>query len=275
MAILTPHEIANFEADGVVLVRQAIPVAAMSEVTWLRLHALGIRQDDPSTWRAVNSWQMKRIRQHPCFAAIDSPRLHGAIDDLVGAGRWAAPAIWGMFRISAPAPGQPWQPTSGGWHSDRDPWGDQRAALFVFIHIDETVPGGGGTLVLAGSHRAQARLATDHGSRRRFRNAFQASSPWMRQLTGQDPVEGPRTRFLAADTPPDEHGVRMRVIECSGQPGDVWLCHPTIHHATNDNRSDRMRIMRLHMLNLNEGLGRDDPAPDTALARSVRAIQPA
>ncbi len=178
-----------------------------------------------------------------------------------------------MFRINAPAPGPPWQPTPHGWHSDCLPW-NQQHALFTLIHIGETVPGGGGTLMLAGSHRRLAAIAArenpDRRTSRRSRATFHDGSAWLQQLMGLAPCDRPRSTFMTEASPPDEHGVRMRVIEAAGQPGDAWLCHASIYHAASDNRSASMRMMRLCMLQHAPGHHRDDPASDTPLARSVR-----
>jgi hypothetical protein len=277
MPILSLDDIARFEADGALLLRGAIPaeqVAAMRELIWSRLSAQGIRQDEPSTWSSVNNEPLRRIRRHHLFAAIDSPRLHGAIDDLVGAGRWDVPENWGMFRITPPVPGEAWQPTPHGWHSDCLPWQDPRLALFVLTHIGATVPGGGGTLLLAGSHRRLARIAERCAGRQVTRRKLKAiihdGSPWLSQMMGLAPTDRPRSTFMSEPSPADEHGVRMRVIEACGEPGDVWLCHATIYHAVNDNRSASMRMMRLRMIKFREGLSRDDPDSDAPLARSVR-----
>jgi hypothetical protein len=275
MSTLAPDEIARFEADGVLLLRGAVPaehVALMRELLWRRLLTIGVREDDPSTWRTMNSRPLQRIMRHPRFAALGSPRLRGAIDDLVGAGRWLLPTSWGMFRLTAPAPGPAWQvPT--GWHSDCAPW-DQQQALFIFIHIGDTAPGGGATCALTGSHRRLARMAegipAGHQARRRMMRAFHDGSPWLRQLLGVETSEQPRSRFLAEDSPPDAYGIRIRAVECTGQPGDVWLCHATIQHSASDNRSDRLRMMRLCMLQLCDGQARDDLASGTPLARSVQ-----
>lgn len=51
----------------------------------------------------------------------------------------------------------------------------------------------------------------------------------------------------------------------TGLPGDVTLCHPTIYHSANLNRSRQVRIMRFAML----ALKTERPAPGTPMAASV------
>jgi hypothetical protein len=107
-------------------------------------------------------------------------------------------------------------------------------------------------------------------SAKRLKAAFRDGSHWARGLMGAGPQESPRSAFCHEPSPPDEQGVRMRVIEAHGEPGDVWLCHACIYHAISDNRAQLPRIMRISTLDLDPGRGRDEPGADTPLARSVR-----
>jgi len=63
----------------------------------------------------------------------------------------------------------------------------------------------------------------------------------------------------------DADGHELRVVEATGMPGDITLCHPTIYHSGNMNRSRQVRIMRFSMLSLKTAR----PAPGTPMAASV------
>ena len=282
MSTLTNDEIARFEYDGILHLPGAIPceaTAPMRALMWKQLAYSGLVSSDPSTWKNVSNEKLREVNRSKVFRHIDSPRLHGAIDDLVGAGRWQVPANWGMFRMTAPQPGPAWEPTSNGWHSDCLPSDNPRQALFMLIHIGETPPGGGGTLLIAGSHRRLARCAAELGaagnnpSRKRLRKRFRDGSPWLRKLMGEEPADRPRAEYFAEPSPPDEHGECLRLVEAHGAAGDVYLCHPLMYHATSDNRSSHMRLMRLKMLELDPGYERDQADCDVPLSRCLRSVQ--
>ena len=55
--------------------------------------------------------------------------------------------------------------------------------------------------------------------------------PWLRALSrADDPDPDRNDRFMAADH--DADGIRVRVVELTGRPGEVVITHPwVLHHA--------------------------------------------
>ena len=83
----------------------------------------------------------------------DNPAVTGALDAIFGAGGWRRPRPGAQILFSLPEPG-PWvMPV--GWHMDcgfeQATWPAPAVKLFGFAGA--VGPGGGGTMVLAGTHR--------------------------------------------------------------------------------------------------------------------------
>jgi hypothetical protein len=251
---LTPTEIARFERDGFVVVREAFARAdalAMQRRWWQELRDVhGIRRDDRTTWHRI-AGDLRAAKRDPLQHAILTDRLRGAVDDLLGPGAWAPPRDWGRCLVTFPEPGR-WDVPTGLWHWDNPPelHRDRPRGLFVVGFVGTVEPGGGGTLVLSGSPRLLLQQERDlpadelpvSGVRRWSR--FHRSHPWLRALTGHAPAAADRTAaFMAGET--DVDGVPLRVVELTGEPGDVVLCHPLVVHCAAPNRGDRPRFMRI------------------------------
>jgi len=63
-------------------------------------------------------------------------------------------------------------------------------------------------------------------------------------LTGQAP--SPANRIAAfMDRETIVEGVHLRVVELTGEPGDMVFCHPVMVHCGAPNRGARPRFMRI------------------------------
>lgn len=63
-------------------------------------------------------------------------------------------------------------------------------------------------------------------------------------LTGQAPSPADRTAaFMDGETIVE--GVPLRVVELTGEPGDMVFCHPVMVHCRAPNRGVRPRFMRI------------------------------
>jgi hypothetical protein len=63
-------------------------------------------------------------------------------------------------------------------------------------------------------------------------------------LTGQ--VPSPASRIAAfMDTETNVEGVPLRVVELTGEPGDMVFCHPAMVHCRAPNSGTRPRFMRI------------------------------
>ena len=108
--------------------------------------------------------------------------------------------------------------------------------------FSEVSAGGGGTVIVEGSHRLLKKFyeALNEEERqlghRKLRKKLLAWDPWLRRLGGIEPTPTERNRYLM-DEPTEVHGVPVRVVELTGSPGDAFVCHPLTLHATSENPS--------------------------------------
>ena len=253
--IFTNDEVARFKEFGHVKLEQAFPIKsalAMQDFMWSELKNLnGIDKTDQSTW--TNQWRgLNKTGRHGIYKAVESPRMVGAIDQLLGPDSWTKPEGWGGFLVSFPDNvDEPWDVVAEGWHWDGDPAGDLEgvSGLFIFTFYSQVEPGGGGTLIVEGSHRLIVsffrKLDPDHlpSKQKGLKRRFSRSNPWLEELTGQTPTSHDRVRRLMQEQTAID-SVPIRVVELTGSPGDAVLCHSSIFHARSFNRSDTPRFMR-------------------------------
>lgn len=253
LTTLASADIERFERDGYLVVRQAFARAdgvAMERQWWRELEGThGIRPDDPSTWRPITG-DLKAAKRDPLQAKILTERVRGVLDDLLGRGAWSPPRDWGRPLVTFPEPGA-WDVPTRLWHWDNaaELHLDRPRALFVVSFIGPVAPRGGGTLILSGSPRLlvqQERLipASARSSIAISRERFHHSHPWLMALTGQAPSPADRIgAFIDRETIVD--GVPLRVVELTGEPGDMVFCHPLMVHSAAPNRDARPRFMRI------------------------------
>jgi hypothetical protein len=254
LTTLTSSDIQRFERDGYVVVRQAfsrIDGLAMERQWWRELEDThGIGPDDRSSWHQLGG-DLKAAKRDPVQAKILTERVRGALDDLLGKAAWSPPRNWGRSLVTFPEPGA-WDVPIRHWHWDNpcEPHLDQPRGLFVVSFIGPVTPQGGGTLLLSGSPhlliQQERRIpATQrHESGARTWERFHHSHPWLMALTGYAPSPADRiAAFMDRETAVE--GVPLRVVELTGEPGDMVLCHPVIVHCVNPNRGTRPRFMRI------------------------------
>jgi hypothetical protein len=251
---LTPADIRRFERDGYVIVRQAFSPddgQDMERRWWRELaEAHGIRRDDRSSWRRLPG-DLKAAKRDRSQAKILTSRVRGVLDDLLGPGAWPTPRDWGRPLVTFPEPGA-WDVPTALWHWDNvcDLHLDRPRALFAVAFIGSVAPRGGGTLILSGSPRLLIQQAQRLPAGRRpgsiteERDRFHRSEPWLMALTGQAPSPADRiAAFMAGETIVD--GVPLRVVELTGEPGDMVFCHPLMVHCAAPNRGTWPRFMRI------------------------------
>ena len=254
LTTLTSSDIQRFERDGYVLVRQAFSPAdalSMEGRWWSELEvAHGIRRDDRSSWRQIPG-DLKAAKRDPIQARILTGQVRGVFDDLLGMAAWSPPRDWGRAIVTFPEPGA-WKVPTRLWHWDNlcEPHIDQPRALFVVSFIGSVAPRSGGTLILSGSPRLlvqqERRIPASQrgGSGASIWERCHRSHPWIMALTGQAPSPADRTAaFMDGETIVE--GVPLRVVELTGEPGDMVFCHPVMVHCRAPNRGVRPRFMRI------------------------------
>lgn len=105
----------------------------------------------------------------------------------------------------------------------------------MFTFLNEVVPGGGGTLVVAGSHRLlNGKFIRSRDIKRRLRR-------WSFFSALMSKTDTDRHRFMEAGAEVD--GVDVQVVELHGEPGDVYLMDMRLLHTLAPNAGEVPRIM--------------------------------
>jgi hypothetical protein len=256
LTTLTSSDIQRFERDGYVVVRQAFSPAdglAMERRWWRELEETHtIRPDDRSSWRPIPG-DLKAAKHDPIQAKILTEQVRGVLDDLLGQDAWSPPGNWGRAIVTFPGPGA-WDVPTSRWHWDTPFFVNRHlehpTALFVVSFIGSVAARGGGTLILSGSPRLLTKQERRISASQRGKlgaevwDRFGRSDPWLMALTGQAPSPADRiAAFMDGETIVDD--VPLRVVELTGEPGDMVFCHPVMVHCVGPNRGERPRFMRI------------------------------
>ncbi len=232
--MLTALEIERFISDGFVYVPGAFPRTLADECRAFLWRETGLHPDDPAAWTRpvirLTGYGGDLFR-----AAANTPPLHEAFDQLVGAGRWLPRDGLGTFPIRFPHSDDP---GDTGWHmeggytveGEQGYWlnlrSRDRALLMLFLFSD-TGPDDAPTRIKVGSHLDVPPFLVAAGDRGMSNPAACAAMDAAGKLDSPD-------RKLALAT---------------GQPGDVYLCHPFLIHAAQPHRGREPRFMAQPPLN--------------------------
>ena len=253
---LTPDQRELFEDRGLVRLPAAIaPQAAeaMADRLWAELERrFEMRKGHPATWRTERPAKFQALEASGAFQAMASPTVRAALDDLLGAGRWAEPAHWGQVLACFPAKDAHWDVPYQSWHLDApaEPASSGSMIGRVFAILAPLEPFGGGTLVATGSHRIVQAIAERDGFLRsaEARQRLQAEHPWFSDLMSKTAAKDRIARFMDAETV--VNGVPLRVEPMTGELGDVILMHPRILHAAAPNAAKTPRLVLTQFVGL-------------------------
>lgn len=224
---LSDAQIEQFIQDGFVRIDHAFPRELAEQGRAILWRDLPCDPQEPATWTQPVI-RLGYYSDDPFKKAVNSPRLHGAFDQLVGRGRWRPRADLGTFPVRFPSPHDP---GDAGWHVDVSfPGKDEnvdnhdysawrvnvtsrgRALLMLFLFSDvgeSDAP----TRIRPGSHLDMARLLEPAGE------------VGMSHLM-LDEIGSSRPETLA-----------------TGEAGAVYLCHPLLVHAAQIHRGSAPRFM--------------------------------
>jgi hypothetical protein len=237
--MLTTDELDVFERDGIVKIPSAFTsdeAAGMRDVLWNELSARhAIDRDDRSTWTPLRPTGLKTTKFDRRAHAVLGPRVRLALDGLLG--EWLEPKHQGQVLVTMPE-GVPWAVPHRQWHTDVG-FESETGAVKIWALYGDVEPGGGGTPQVAGSHKVIERFltTTDEREFKAVRDQVLRSDPWFRNLTSEQRTVDPMA-------PADLDGLPVRVVELTGQAGDVYLTHPWILHSIAPNAADTPRMMR-------------------------------
>jgi len=209
----------------------------------------GVHPDDRRTWTIERPNKLVRAKSDSAFDAIGSEGVLGVFDELIGIGLWRRPRTWGQVMVTFANASQPWVVPHGLWHVDfqYDAPPEPLFGLKVFAFFGDVHPSGGGTLVIRGSHRLVTRFVAEQPLDRRqhhraTRLAFMQSHPWLKALASPEYGSTRTADLMGTDSHVD--GVAVRVVELTGEAGDVVIAHPWLVHHTSYNTSREPRFMR-------------------------------
>jgi hypothetical protein len=223
---LSAAQIDAFISDGYVRIDDAFPAKLAAECRAILWRDTGADPDDKSTWtRPVV--RLGQYGQPPFRDSANTPALHGAYDQLAGAGRWVPPQAVGTFPVRFPSPDNP---GDAGWHIDvsfgteAPNFLDWRAnvsskgrwLLMLFLY-SEVGPDDAPTRLRVGSHIDIARQLAPAGD------------------TGLTLGELAHDNFAGSAGRPE--------VLATGSPGTVYLCHPFLVHAAQPHRGTQVRFM--------------------------------
>lgn len=248
---LSPEQIEEFEREGLVRLRGAIPADAietMAERIWRVFNRrFGFQSDQPETWTtpdaaAVLHPVLGQMQRAGVFAAMLSPTVNSLLDRVFGERGWRPPRVPpGPLPLVFPTNAErPWSVPTRRWHFDygyqptdpaNPPW---PRCVRLFACLGSVQSGGGGTFYVAGSHRAAdlvaAEMARDVFNSTMVVGRLKRESDWFAELFSKGDEDPARvTRFMAEGA--TFRGVPVRVAEMTGEPGDVLLWHPNLMHA--------------------------------------------
>lgn len=218
---LSREQCDEFVERGWTLLEGAFPVEVARAVRRDLGERIGVDLDHPEAWTRPRVW-LKELLHEPPYTKALTDRFAGAVDQLVGPGRWELTQDMGWWPVTFPGfdtpdYGDDWH-IEGGWFRHHV-WSPEQAVLNLFC-FSRVEPGGGGTLLVEGSHHLAARLL------------------WEAEPDGlsADDFDEPLNAILDASGWPG-------VIETVADEGDVMLAHPLVFHSSNPNHGSRPRVM--------------------------------
>jgi phytanoyl-CoA dioxygenase PhyH len=249
--MLTSEQREEFDRLGMVRVPGAISpgdAREMCDLVWKSLHRrYQIRRDAPKTWEARRTTGTHDLPKSVTFEKISSPAICEALDDLLGRGNWERPERWGSLLVAFPESRDRWNVPHQSWHLDY-PASRAQEALFavrLFTCLAGLQPGGGGTVFVAGSHRLVQDLVrvgeVETLRSAEARKALIRTCPWVKELCSYDEKADRIQQFMRSAAGSGE--VEVRVVEMTGDPGDVLLTHPLLLHAPAKNCAEVPRLV--------------------------------
>ncbi|MBO3749715.1 phytanoyl-CoA dioxygenase family protein [Streptosporangiaceae bacterium NEAU-GS5] len=221
----------QFVRDGFVPLRQAVPREVGDQAREIVWRWIGLDPDDPATWTKPVVWATDHTGEGPFRRILASAALAEAMDELAGPGGWAPRFTLGNMPVRFPHS----DPSNDdGWHIDAnsvDPgdgtWGLSRrpSTMLLLALLSDVGPDDAPTRIRVGSHHDVPgildRMAADVG------------------VTAMDG----RLDFFAAGPRLDEGTAHRPVAYATGEPGDLFLCHPFLVHAAQRHQGTRPRFM--------------------------------
>jgi ectoine hydroxylase-related dioxygenase (phytanoyl-CoA dioxygenase family) len=256
--MLTPEQRSEFDQLGIVRLPAAIAaenIDQMRDLLWTSLESdHGVHRNDSTTWISERVTGIQRVARSDAYAAMASPAICSALNDLFGVGAWERPRHWGQPLVTFPGESTRWDVPHASWHLDAPATraSSKLAGVIVFTFLAPVLERGGGTVVLAGSHRVVEDFAAKADPSEEWRSAdvrkaLARAEPWLRNLWSCEQEIDRVPRFMTDGAV--VRGVPMRVIELTGEPGDAIIWHSWLFHAPASNCRSQPRLMLRQVIN--------------------------
>ncbi len=264
--MLTESEFQSFHHTGLLRLQRAVPsdlLDDMVERVWQLMAGQGIERDDPASWERVHAYfGIRGVQKLQALKTVGGspeqvPAVREALDQIFAPAERQPAPHWGQALVTLPVEGE-WLLPGNVWHFDHP---CRKAAAIsgvnVFLLMDDVEPGGGGTLVLENSPQVMAAyLATNpkSGTLSEQNKGFLRFDPWLAGLKCRQAERSPARNDEYMNKGSQVAGVPVRIMELTGQAGDVFITHPALLHAPAMNVRKRPRLMMTQRVR---------PLPDT------------
>jgi len=251
---LTAQQLSDFDRRGVLRLPGLLAAERVGRArayVLSRLERAGLWRD--GEWRLNDrprpKWPDSGVKsskvignRHPDIEAlIDEPALLAAVDALLD-GQAFDRELYKRPQVMVTLPNIDAWTIPTGWHVDGPRLASgRRPGVQLFAFLDRVDPGGGGTLVIAGSHRLlnEGRVVPIGDVPRRLRQ-----EDFFRPLYAEADDAAPRARLVNHKGAAGD--VALEVVELTGAPGDVYLIDLRVLHTVAPNASSRPRMMATH-----------------------------
>jgi ectoine hydroxylase-related dioxygenase (phytanoyl-CoA dioxygenase family) len=243
--IINASEQQTFANMGLIRVEGLIPDSVVSparELVYGRLAKAGLWHED--SWIGLDDetqghkpkQALKDIGKSQVFKSLLTPEVLDVAQQLVGG---EAIRLWMPLTqlLFTPPNATEWVVPYSSWHLDvprLGPLGAPGVQMFTFV--DTVAPGGGGTLIVAGSHRLLNDMGVIRSQELKKRLKQYA---YFRDL--MDKRVPDRSRFMTETHYIDD--VPLQVTELTGAPGDVFFTDLRLLHTIAWNASPKPRLM--------------------------------
>jgi len=194
------------------------------------------KPDEPSN---ATRKRLKPLSKLPEFSALLTHELRAHAVELAGGQELDEPLDRPQILYTPPDADQ-WTVPHTIWHLDVPRLGEiGLVGVQMFAFLDRVEPGGGGTVVVAGSHR----LLNDQGKiRSKDVKKKLAREPYFKDLmNGALPNRDRLTQEIGR-----VGDVELQVFELCGEPGDVFFSDLRILHSLAPNARATPRLMVTH-----------------------------
>jgi hypothetical protein len=252
LPIPSAEQLRAYERDGLFALPGGVAASdarAMADQLWRAMERkYSVRRDAPETW-TVHIPSGLTPSPADAFAAMGSPAVSGVLNCLLG-GDWIRPPRWGMPLVTFPSREIKWDVPSKQWHLDSPATAQTPAVARVFVLLAPLRPRSGGTLVATGSHLLAQRLAAKAEqtlNSAETKRRLVDDHAWFAALMSAEDTHDRVHRFMQAGAIMDS--VEARIVEMTGDAGDVYFMHPNALHAPSTNTGERPRLMLTQWIN--------------------------